>query len=192
MGSEERGWLSRFDYYLDESDPDVLILRRQDGTFVAAFSAQGATREGILEAASEDYRRLAWRLRAGQRRASFLDELPEEAAVVEESGIIVAANEAWRRFARDNGGDPGEVSEGANYLGVCEGARGEQSEYARSFAAGLHAVLSGAEEHFALEYPCHSPNERRWFAGSVERLADGDAPMALVAHENVTGRKVPR
>jgi hypothetical protein len=42
-------------YYLDESDPDVLVLRRQDGTFVAAFSAQGATREGIVEAAKEDY-----------------------------------------------------------------------------------------------------------------------------------------
>jgi len=42
-------------YYLDESDPDVLVLRRQDGTFVAAFSAQGATKEGIIEAAKEDY-----------------------------------------------------------------------------------------------------------------------------------------
>jgi len=48
----------KFDYYLDESDPDVVILRRQDGSFVAAFSAQGATREGILEAAKEDYGRL--------------------------------------------------------------------------------------------------------------------------------------
>jgi hypothetical protein len=45
----------QFDYYLDESDPDVLILRRQDGAFVAAFSASGATREGIVEAAKEDY-----------------------------------------------------------------------------------------------------------------------------------------
>ena len=40
-------------YYLDESDPDILILRRQDDTFVAAFSARGATREGIVEAAKE-------------------------------------------------------------------------------------------------------------------------------------------
>jgi hypothetical protein len=46
-----------FDYYLDESDPDVVILRRQDGTFVAAFSARGATKEGILEAAKEDRRK---------------------------------------------------------------------------------------------------------------------------------------
>jgi hypothetical protein len=48
----------KFDYYLDESDPDVVIVRRQDGSFVAAFSAQGATREGIVEAAKEDYGRL--------------------------------------------------------------------------------------------------------------------------------------
>jgi hypothetical protein len=47
--------LPKFDYYLDESDPDIVILRRQNGSFVAAFSASGATKEGILEAAREDY-----------------------------------------------------------------------------------------------------------------------------------------
>jgi hypothetical protein len=48
----------KFDYHLDESDPDLAVLRRQDGLFVAAFSARGATREGILEAAKEDYAKL--------------------------------------------------------------------------------------------------------------------------------------
>jgi hypothetical protein len=188
MGTEEHRWLPKFDYYLDESDPDVLVLRRQDGSFVAAFSAQGATREGILEAAKEDYSRLASRLRASAERASLLDELPEHAAIVERSGTIVAVNKAWRWFAKDNGAELGKVSEGANYLGACDGATGEQSEYARSFAEGLRSVLSGTEERFALEYPCHSPTERRWFVGRVGRLADGDTPLAIVAHENVTGR----
>jgi hypothetical protein len=45
-------------YFIDESDPDILVLRRQDGTFVAVFSATGATRDGIVEAAREDYRLL--------------------------------------------------------------------------------------------------------------------------------------
>jgi hypothetical protein len=46
-------------YYLDESNPViVLLLRRQDDSFVAAFSAQGATKEGVIEAAKEDYRGL--------------------------------------------------------------------------------------------------------------------------------------
>ena len=50
--------LPKFDYYLDKSDPDVVVLRRQDGSFVGAFSARGATREGIVEAAKDDYRKV--------------------------------------------------------------------------------------------------------------------------------------
>ena len=50
--------LPKFDYYIDKSDPDIVLLRRQDGSFVAAFSARGATREGIVEAAKEDYGKL--------------------------------------------------------------------------------------------------------------------------------------
>ncbi len=56
--SVEEKMLPKFDYYLDESDPDIVVLCRQDSSFAAAFSAQGATREGIVEAAKEDY----WRL----------------------------------------------------------------------------------------------------------------------------------
>ena len=56
--SKEELLLPKFDYYIDESDPDVVVLRHQDGSFVAAFSARGATRESIVEAAKEDYRGL--------------------------------------------------------------------------------------------------------------------------------------
>ena len=183
MGEE---MLPKFDYYLDESDPDVVILRRQDGAFVAAFSARGVTTEGILEAAKEDYRKLLLRLCAREGQELSLDELPEHTAIVDRSGTIVGVNKAWKRFARDNGADLSKVLEGANYLEVCERAKGEQSQYAHSFGEGLRSVLSSREERFAMEYPCHSPTERRWFVGRVERFADGDSPMALVAHEKVT------
>ncbi len=62
---DEAPLLPKFDYHLDESDPDVLVLRRQDGAFVAAFSARGATGEVIVEAAKEDYAALL-REHAGQ------------------------------------------------------------------------------------------------------------------------------
>ena len=55
MSEEAPLLLPKFDYHLDESDPDIVVLRRQDGSFVAAFSARGASREGIVEAAREDY-----------------------------------------------------------------------------------------------------------------------------------------
>ncbi len=57
---KREGKLPKFHYILDEADPDILILRRQDGSFVATFSAAGATKEGIVEAAMEDYRTLVW------------------------------------------------------------------------------------------------------------------------------------
>ena len=55
---EDEPLLPKVDYYLDEPDPDILVLRRQDGAFAAAFSAQVATKEGVVEAAKVDY----WKL----------------------------------------------------------------------------------------------------------------------------------
>ena len=48
-------------YYLDEPHLDILMLCRQEESFVATFSARGATRQSIVEAAKEDY---YWTLRA--------------------------------------------------------------------------------------------------------------------------------
>ncbi len=44
-------------YSLDESDPDVVALRRPDGTTAAVFSALAATPQAIEEAAREDHER---------------------------------------------------------------------------------------------------------------------------------------
>ena len=41
-------------YHLDETGADVAVLRRGNGSFVAAFSAWGATEESIRRAAEED------------------------------------------------------------------------------------------------------------------------------------------
>jgi hypothetical protein len=68
--SKEELLFPSFNYYLDESDPDIVILRRQDGTFVAAFSARGATKEGIVEAAKEDYGQLVETYAAKQDQSS--------------------------------------------------------------------------------------------------------------------------
>jgi hypothetical protein len=189
---EERSEQLPLFYSLDESDPDIVILRRSSGGFVAAFSAQGATQRSFIEAAQEDYQQLLARALAGEsgRRAPSIDELPEHVALVDRSGTIMAVNTAWKRFARNNGAEPSKVSVGVNYLGVCERATGEHSEDARTFAEGFRSVLFGREEHFAMEYPCHSPTQRRWFVGRVVPLPQKDLPIAIVAHENITGRKL--
>jgi len=119
---------------------------------------------------------------------SVLDSLSANIAVLDDSGTIVFVNRAWREFARSNEAD-GNVAENANYLQVCESAVELGSEDAASFAEGIRSVLSGRREEFALEYPCHSPTEQRWFVGRVTRFPSGSPARAVVAHENVTERK---
>jgi hypothetical protein len=38
---EDEPLLPKFDYYIDESDPDIVVLRRQDGSFVAPSALGG-------------------------------------------------------------------------------------------------------------------------------------------------------
>jgi hypothetical protein len=44
-------------YVLDVLDPEVVILRREDGTLVEAFSTAGSTPESIRHAAERDMHR---------------------------------------------------------------------------------------------------------------------------------------
>ena len=126
----------------------------------------------------------------GRELQQTLDSLSAHIAIINESGEIVAVNGAWRSFAEANGGDPERVCEGANYLRVCESATARNSEDAAAFAEGIRAVLSGRREGFEMEYPCHSPTERRWFIGKVTPYLRNERSWAVVAHENITERRL--
>ncbi|MEP6984898.1 MAG: GAF domain-containing protein, partial [Chloroflexota bacterium] len=110
--------------------------------------------------------------------------------ILDETGTIIAVNQAWKDFAAANETSSFANSfEGMNYLTVCDTAIGEGAEQAADFADGIRAVMQGHREDFALEYPCHSPGEQRWFIGRVTRFL-GDGPIRVViAHENITSRK---
>jgi len=125
-----------------------------------------------------------------QELQQTLDSLSAHIAILNESGEIIAVNGVWRSFAEANGGDPGSVSESANYLQACDSAAGLNAEEAAAFAEGIRDVLSGRRENFEMEYPCHSPTERRWFIGRVTPYFCNEKSWAVVAHENITQRKL--
>lgn len=118
-----------------------------------------------------------------------LNALAAHIALVDARGEIIAVNDTWRGFALDNAARS-NVMEKANYITVCNNARGRDAEYAQKFVGGLKAVLAGECDNFALEYPCHSSREQRWFIGRISRFTDGNDVYAVVAHENITERKL--
>ncbi|HLM55461.1 MAG TPA: hypothetical protein VK422_04990 [Pyrinomonadaceae bacterium] len=118
-----------------------------------------------------------------------LDGLSEHVAVLDARGTILAVNHAWREFAVANSPAPAGLGEGANYFVACAGATGEGAAYAASFAAGLRAVIEGESQEFTLEYPCHSPTQKRWFIARVKRFEFEGEARAVVTHANITARK---
>jgi len=110
--------------------------------------------------------------------------------VLDEHGFILFVNETWREFARENGLDPKAVSVGTNYLHVCYNANGDEAEEAVAFAAGIRSVLDGKRAFFMLEYPCHSPTEKRWFAGRITPFPGNGSRRVIVSHEDITKRKL--
>ncbi|MFQ3588207.1 MAG: PAS domain-containing protein [Fimbriimonadaceae bacterium] len=114
-----------------------------------------------------------------------LNSLASQIAVLDRDGKIVWVNEAWRRFGMDNGCLRGDAYLTDNYLSVCAQA-GPIEPLAAEAAEGVRGVLSGDLPSFTLEYPCHSPDEERWFLMYVTPMDGGGA---VVSHVNITARK---
>lgn len=110
-------------------------------------------------------------------------------AVVDGEGRILEVNDAWRGFARENGGDDERTwGAGACYFRECSQDAGDTST-AREAYEGIRQVQQGCLPHFEIEYPCHSPNGRQWFVMRVLPLL-GSPGTVLVSHTNVTARKL--
>ncbi|SDM74411.1 PAS fold-containing protein [Halogranum gelatinilyticum] len=114
---------------------------------------------------------------------------PAEIAVLDRDGVIVSTNLAWRMFGEANGLTEGADMVGVNYLDVCDAAASDDPVSATA-AAGIRDVFDGIRDEFRLEYPCHSPDEKRWFVMRVIPFSVGEATYALVAHMDVTDRKL--
>ncbi len=113
---------------------------------------------------------------------AILNSVTAHIAVLNKNGVIIAVNEAWHKFAADNGMSP-EVGLGENYFDICQ-ATSETT----GIIKGMKAVLTGERSRFSVEYPCHSPTEERWFWMHVVPLKNDEGGL-VVSHINITDHK---
>ena len=120
-----------------------------------------------------------------------IDALTAHICVLDQSGTIISVNKAWREFADDNPPILSAYGLGCNYLDVCDSSQGPDSTEAAFFAKELRSLIRGDQEQFMLEYPCHNPKgAERWFIAHVTCFARESALRIVVAHENITERKL--
>lgn len=122
---------------------------------------------------------------------ALLAQLPGQVAVIGPTGEILAVNAGWRGFAGGSG--VGRRSDtGANYLRVCDQAAGPEADMGRAAAAGIRAVLARTSTEFNLDYPCHSPEQRRWFRLQAVPVDWAGTAAALAMHTDITAIRQAR
>lgn len=121
---------------------------------------------------------------------AVINSMPANVAVVDRQGTIIAINDGWERFARENGADVSlsGVGIGMNYLEVCQKAVPNLGAEAHQILTGLRGVLDHSAQSFSHEYTCHSPKEKRWFTMHVSPLSRPEGG-AVISQINITASK---
>lgn len=159
---------------------ELRSLLRETNQARAEISATAAMQKALLASRKQSERFM---------RAT-IDALPDNIAIVDSQANIVHVNASWSEFAQQNGGDDlvTATGTGVNYIEVCERSAARGSADAAMVRDALRDILAGADEPFEMEYPCHSPRERRWFEMTVSPFFANDERHAIIAHRNVTER----
>jgi PAS domain S-box-containing protein len=117
-----------------------------------------------------------------------LDSTDAHIAILNAQGTIVDVNTAWTRFARHNSdGDIGPLGIGSNYFCPWSAEYGDITAAEEAFE-GIRQVQRRALPSFQIEYPCHAPDEFRWFSLHALPL-QGSSNDVLVSHTNITRLK---
>lgn len=125
-----------------------------------------------------------------EQLTAIQDSIPANIAMLDDRGNIIAVNKSWRVFGNQNGLICNSDCIGLNYLKICSKAAGYERQYARESVKGIKEVLSGKLKVFNQEYPCHSPNEKRWFRLTVSPISSMNNSGVVVMHLDITGQKL--
>lgn len=123
--------------------------------------------------------------------SSVFHSLEDQIAVIDQAGNILEVNLAWQNFGVENGLPSGYACAGHNYLETVSDSFAAGDALAGEALQGIADVLAGKLAFFRLEYPCHSPDEKRWFTMRATALhGDESGGLFVVSHHNVTQRKL--
>lgn len=121
---------------------------------------------------------------------TVLDSLSAHIAIIDQKGIILETNQAWRDYGRQNRLEGDWDSVGMNYLEVCENTSGEEAEDAARVARGIRMVISGEAREFLYDYPCHSPEGKHWYYMRAIRMVYDGPVRVVISHEDITDLKL--
>ena len=127
--------------------------------------------------------------KSNQFAHALLDALDAPILLLDDIGVVLSVNKAWRVSAAIQSRLWANIVPGSNYLAICDGARGNEQVDGATIAAGIRQVTARERTLFRYEYTCNSGTGQRWFSLSASGIAGGKAARVIVLHEDITERK---
>jgi len=121
---------------------------------------------------------------------AVLDTISKHIVVIDDKGNIIFSNKSWGTFGQENECTIAKTWDGVNYLNECDKAADMGDEFGIKAANGIRSVINADKETFYFEYPCHSPEEKRWFMMRVTAFALREKNYHVISHQNITERKL--
>lgn len=176
----------------------VLRLKKKDGSEIYVedrsyniCDSKGNVlyNQGILRDVTEKLKAERELKEREQFNRGLLNSLTQHIAVINSKGDIVAVNEAWNEFAKENGDTTlMRTSAGTNYIDVCLNSIANGDKTAAEALAGIKSVIDKKSKFFSMEYPCHSPIEERWFFLRASMFKTGEN-LVVISHSDISTRK---
>ena len=151
-------------------------------TLLGSLAVNKKNKNGRSEIAPFDF--------SGSLAKTVLNSLSANIAIIDEYGVILETNQAWRNYATVNKMEGHNDSIGVNYLALCDATTGKETKYARDVAAGIRSVINGDLKEFLYDYPCHGPDGRQYFYLRAIRVAEKEPIRVVVSHEDITALKL--
>jgi C4-dicarboxylate-specific signal transduction histidine kinase len=129
------------------------------------------------------------RQQADLLHAAILASIRDQIVVLDAAGIIIEANDSWRRFVERAAIRPFESAHvGSHYLESCAGAAANGDAMAADLLAAVRDVLDGMSARRRLEVAVETADGLLWFEISIEplRRAEGGA---VIIRTDITERK---
>jgi len=127
---------------------------------------------------------------SGNLAKTVLNSLSANIAILDENGVILVTNQAWREYAKVNEMEGPLDSIGINYLDLCDATTGKEAKDAGIVAAGIRSVIRGATREFLHDYPCHGPDGLHFYYIRAIRVAEIEPIRVVVSHEDITALKL--
>lgn len=122
---------------------------------------------------------------AAKFQQAIFDSISAQIAVLDQDGMIVQTNAAWRRYMSDL---DFEESIGRNYLAVLKDLFAVPLSMVEAVATGLATLAAGDVSHFHVPEPIQCLCGRWWFTVKITPVHDA-ARRLVVTHEDVSALK---